>query len=266
MKTSLITLFAVFCLCSSALQTLAKPPVRVLVYTRNGKGYVHKNIDASVKCLIKMGLEKGFAVDTTSDPEVFTRERLSVYKAVIFSNSNNEAFLTDGQRLCFMHYIQAGGGFVGIHSACGSERGWEWFGQMLGGFFLWHPPFEEYALVNIDTLHPANKALPKKWIKSDECYYFRQMNPDLHVLWAADTKTLNDTMPPDAFGRYYPAVWCHEFDGGRQWYTALGHEPSDYSDPLFVSHLWAGIKWILDNPRKLDYSKAYSRTITEYQR
>ena len=49
---------------------------RVLVYTRNytpdGKGYVHDNIASSVEAIKKMGAEKGFAVDVSDDPAVFT--------------------------------------------------------------------------------------------------------------------------------------------------------------------------------------------------
>ena len=75
---------------------------KILVYTRNytpdGKGYVHDNIKASVAAIRKMGKENGFAVDVSDDPNVFTDANLKQYKALVFSNSNNEAFATDEQR------------------------------------------------------------------------------------------------------------------------------------------------------------------------
>src|SRR5580658_2157119 len=119
------------------LSAAAQP--RVLVYTRNytpdGKGYVHDNIASSVEAIKKMGAEKGFAVDVSDDPAVFTEANLKQYAALVFSNSNNQAFSTDDQHNAFKHYIESGGGFVGIHSASGSERDWPYFQQVLGGKF-----------------------------------------------------------------------------------------------------------------------------------
>ena len=87
---------------------------KVLVYTHNGKGYVHDNIASSVEAIRKMGKENNFAVDASDDPKVFTDANLKQYRAVVFANSNNEAFANDAQRETFRRYVQAGGGFVGI--------------------------------------------------------------------------------------------------------------------------------------------------------
>ena len=121
-----------------SLLTLAGPvvvpvpaPQRVLVYTRSftsdGKGYVHDNIATSVAAIRRMGADKGFEVDVSDDPASFTDANLTQYAALIFSNSNNEAFSSDAQRDAFKAYIQRGGGFVAIHSASGSERSWPYF-------------------------------------------------------------------------------------------------------------------------------------------
>ncbi len=116
---------------------------KILVYTRSftpdGKGYVHENIATSVEAIRKMGAESGFAVDASDDPSVFTDANLKQYRALVFSNSNNEAFSSDAQREAFQRYIRAGGGFAGIHSASGSERKWPYFWSVLGGKFLRHP-------------------------------------------------------------------------------------------------------------------------------
>ena len=52
----------------------------------------------------------------------------------------------------------------------------------------------------------------------------------------------------------HPIVWCHEFDGGRAWYTALGHTASSYDEALFRDHLAEGILWAA-NARPLEGSK-----------
>ena len=57
------------------------------------------------------------------------------------------------------------------------------------------------------------------------------------------------------FGNRYPAAWCHEFDGGKSWYTSLGHSKEDYSNPVYLAHIIEGLKWLTDKG-KLDYKKA----------
>ncbi len=218
---------------------------KVLIFTKNGKGYVHENIAASVECLKKICVSLKIQCDVSDKSDVFTTENLKQYKTIIFSNTNNEVFDTEDQKAAFQKFIQNGGGFVGIHSAIGTERNWEWFKQMIGGTFLSHPPFQKYTLRKFDKKHTANTNLPDSWEKEDECYYAKEINPGIHVLWVADLTTLNDPNKPNVFGNQFPAIWCNEFDGGRQWYTALGHAPSDYSNELYIKHLTNGIKWTL---------------------
>src|SRR4051794_33347961 len=96
---------------------------RVLVYTRSytpdGKGYVHENIATSVEAIRQLGGVGGFGVENTDDPAVFTPDKLKTFQAIVFANSNNEAFTSDAQRDAFKAFVQGGGGIVGIHSASG---------------------------------------------------------------------------------------------------------------------------------------------------
>jgi type 1 glutamine amidotransferase len=224
---------------------------KVLVYTRNfvasGTGYVHDNIQASVDAIKKMGAENGFAVDVSDDPKVFTDTNLKQYKALVFSNSNNEAFENDAQRDAFKRYIQAGGGFVGIHSASGSERNWPYFWSVLGGKFVRHPKFQKFVVRSVDSKHPATRDLPATFEWADECYYSDHLNPDIHPLLVTDPAKLDDpqkaTYPGDRFGDSLPLAWCHEFDGGREFYTALGHQKEDYANPILYKHILGGLLW-----------------------
>ena len=54
-----------------------------------------------------------------------------------------------------------------------------------------------------------------------------------------------DKFPGKIFGDTYPLAWVHEFDGGRQFYTALGHKIEHYSDPVLRQHILGGIQWVL---------------------
>lgn len=237
----------------------------VLIYTRNGEGYVHENIEASVEALKKMVKEHNMEADVSDDPADFTRENLARYDALIFSNTNNKAFTSDDQRLAFVHYMEAGGNFIGIHSACGSERNWPWFWAMLGGKFIRHPEFQEFDIKVIDKSHPSVSFLGDTWHWDDECYYMNYLNPANHVVLAADLTTVGDEKreeyPANIFGDLFPLAWCRETTHGRVFYTALGHEPEDYSEPKFVKHLWRGIRWVLEDEGEIDYSRATTESV-----
>lgn len=237
--------------------------VRVLVYSKNGKGYVHDNIPSAIACVQQLGKQNGFAVDTSSNPAVFTEENLKKYTALVFTSTNNETFDTDEQKVAFMRYTQAGGGFVAIHSVTGSERKWEWFKRLVGGTFVRHAKFQKFKQVIVDKNNPSSSFLPEHWENEDECYYITTINPDIHVILAHDLTTVDDQDKPVVYGTSFPSVWCHQFDGGRQWYTALGHAKTMYQDPLFMKHILGGIQWVVQDAKPLDFSKARAKSPTD---
>ncbi len=223
---------------------------KVLIYTKNGEGYVHDNISKSVIALKKICDDLGVSNVVSDDPSVYTADFQKEFDAVIFSNTNNEAFDTDEQRRNFQKFIQNGGGFVGIHSACGSERDWPWYSAMVGGKFVRHPAFQSFDIKVLNKKHPSTSFLPDTWSWEDECYYMNRINPDINVLLAADLTTIDDpemeTYPGDTFGDLFPLTWYHEYDGGREFFTALGHEKKHYKDKNFIQHIKGGILWVLD--------------------
>jgi type 1 glutamine amidotransferase len=44
-------------------------------------------------------------------------------------------------------------------------------------------------------------------------------------------------------GADHPIAWCHSYDGGRAWYTGLGHEIKLYADPQFEAQLKRGLRY-----------------------
>lgn len=238
-----------FILLILACGVIGEAQERVLIFTRNGKGYVHDNIPAASVALKKLCLEYGYVADVTDDTAVFTETGLKVYKCLIFANTNNEAFDSQTQKDALVKYIRNGGGFVGIHSASGSERQWPWFSAMVGGKFLRHPALQKFTIKTINKDHPATSFLDDSWEWEDECYFTNQLNPDIRVLLAVDLTTLNDDKkseyPGNTFGNYFPLAWYHEFEGGREFYTSLGHKSEYYSNETFLRHLWGGISWAM---------------------
>ena len=246
-------------------QSVNRKNVKVLVYTKNGKGYVHDNIPNAVRCLQQLGRQHGFGVDASDQPTVFTEANLKQYTALIFASTNNDVFDTDAQRLAFRHYIEAGGGFVGIHSVMGTERNWTWFKRLLGGTFAGHPKFQKFTIEIIDPTHPSMQELPKVWEKEDEFYFAKELSPGPTVVMAGDLTTLRQDDPEKiktlagSYNKLYPTAWYYDFDGGHTWCTTLGHAKTDYeTDARFINHLFQGIRYVASRVKKIDFSRAYA--------
>lgn len=243
--------------------------IKALIYTKNGKGYVHDNLPTAVACFEKLGKQYGFQTVVSDDPSVFNTENLKTFSVLIFTSTNNDVFDTDEQRLAFRQYIEAGGGFVGVHSVLGTERNWTWFKMMLGGTFAWHPKFQKLKLQVIDPDHPSVADVPMLWEKEDECYFQKELYPGIHTVLAHDITALNQNESEKiqanagTFNKYYPAAWYQNYDGGIIWITALGHDKKDYEDPTFINHIFQGLKYVVSELKPKEYKQAYAKSRDE---
>ena len=117
--------------------TGSKSGRRVLVFSKTA-GFRHSSIPNGKAAIQKLGKENDFDVDTTEDPIVFTEDNLKKYAAVVFLNTTGNV-LNYKQEAAFERFIQAGGGFVGIHSATDTEYDWRWYAKLVGANFESHP-------------------------------------------------------------------------------------------------------------------------------
>ncbi len=242
-----------------------KEEVRVLVFSKTA-GYRHESIGSGIEALRKLGQKQGFIVDTTENASQFNEENLVRYKAVIFLNTTGDVFNQEQQN-DFERFIQAGGGYVGVHAATDTEYDWPWYGKLVGAYFESHPSNPnvkkgEYFVV--DKNHTATDSLPERFERSDEFYSFRNISNDIKVLVKIDEKTYTG----GTNGDNHPMAWYHEYDGGRAFYTAMGHTDETYNEALFLKHLAGGIEYVLggDEPVKLNYSLARSKRVPEENR
>ena len=247
-----------FALLFSALLLLSScgnsGPKKVLVFTKTA-GYKHASIPEGVAAIQKIGLEKGFEVDSTSDASWFKDEVLSGYSAVIFLSTTGDV-LDHYQQADFERFIQAGGGFLGIHAAADTEYQWPWYNQLVGAYFLSHPRQQEATLHVLDNAHPATKDIPTEWVHFEEWYNYKSIVEGLNVLLNLDESTYEG----GENGEQHPIAWFREFDGGRMFYTGLGHTNEAYSDPTFLKHLSGGIEYVMQG-KQLNYDKAISERV-----
>jgi type 1 glutamine amidotransferase len=203
---------------------------RVLVFTRTA-GFRHESIPAAVAAVRELGGEHGFEVDHTEDPAAFEDGALARYAAVVFLLTTGDVLGAE-QEGAVERFVRAGGGFVGVHSAADTEYGWPWYGGLVGAYFRDHGPVGPATVTVVDGAHPSTRCAPAAWTRVDEWYEFR--GPP-----AAGVRVLASVDSPAP----HPIAWAHAYDGGRAWYTGLGHTAESYGEPAFRAHLAGGIVW-----------------------
>ncbi|QBD83766.1 ThuA domain-containing protein [Ktedonosporobacter rubrisoli] len=211
---------------------------KLLVFSKTA-GFRHASIGAAIAAIKKLATEHGVEADFTEDANMFTFTKLKQYNAVVFLLTSGEVFDSQQQQ-ALMQYVHAGGGYAGVHSASDTEHSWPWYGKLVGAFFLSHPAVSQATIDVVDAAHPSTSMLPVHWSRTDEWYNFAT-NPraSVHVLLQVDEHTYKG----GTMGADHPIAWYHSFEGGRAWYSALGHTSESYSEPLFLAHLWGGISY-----------------------
>ena len=101
---------------------------KVLVFSKTA-GFRHDSIPQGIAAIQALGTANGFTVDATEDAAQFTDANLAQYDVVVFLSTTGDV-LNDAQQTAFEHYMQAGGGYAGIHSAADTEYTWPWYGQL----------------------------------------------------------------------------------------------------------------------------------------
>lgn len=239
MKKILITLIVFSIFSCQAKNTTIKPDT-VLVFTKTS-GFRHQSIETGIKTIEALGAQNNFEIIQTEDATLFSAENLKHYKLVLFLNTTGDV-LNDNEQKAFETYIRNGGSFMGVHAATDTEFQWPWFGKLVGAYFLDHPKQATATIQRVNANHASTKHLPEKWVYFDEWYNFKDINPDINVLLNLDESTYKGGKN----GKNHPIAWFHEFDGGRSFYTGLGHTSESYADSLFKQHLLGGILYCLN--------------------
>ncbi|MEM6700451.1 MAG: ThuA domain-containing protein, partial [Bacteroidota bacterium] len=229
----------------------SKKDLDVLVFSKTA-GFRHASIGAGKKAIAELGKKHGFTVDTTEDASIMKEKNLKKYDVIIFLNTTGD-ILNNAQQLEFERFIQAGGGFVGIHAAADTEYEWPWYGKLVGAYFNGHPnnPNVREADLHLKNKeHISTKHLPNVWRRTDEWYNYKNLNPDVSILLNLDETSYEG----GTNGENHPIAWYHEYDGGRAWFTGSGHTDETFSEQAFLKHLWGGIQYAAGDG-KPDYTR-----------
>jgi uncharacterized protein len=234
-RMTLPTILALF-LAALPFSSAAAERERLLVFTKTA-AYRHDSIPAAVAAMRKLAGAHGIEVEHSEDAALFIEDRLSRFKAVAFVNTSGNVLGADEQR-AFEAFVAKGGGYLGVHAAADTGYDWPWYGELLGAWFKSHPPGLQTGTVRF--LRPLGGTSPVAWRVTDEFYDFRNPPPrEAAVVALLDESTYQG----GGMGAHHPIAWCRQVQGGRSWYTGLGHRPELYLDEVFLAHLEKGLRY-----------------------
>ena len=244
MKYLLLTIFFF-----TMIKTNGQDQFSVLLFTQHDTWH-YNSIPVAVEAFEEMAAENQFKFDWTQRPDDLI-DKLPEYDVVIFMNANAN-FLTPKHMDALKVFMKRGGGFVGIHTTSDGEKDNAWFDGLVGAKFIDHPKLQA-AIVKVENNDsPVTWHLPNKWLRSDEWYNFKNMNLEkLNILLTVDETSYDftagyDDIPLKGMGEKHPISWYQDYEGGRSFYTALGHKPESYKDKNFLNHIFGGIYWVLN--------------------
>ncbi|MFI7023767.1 lectin [Micromonospora sp. NPDC049900] len=226
------------CTAPATPASAADTPYDVLVFSKTA-GFRHDSIAVGTQAIRDLGAANSFTVTATEDAAAFTTGNLAQYEAVVFLNTTGDV-LNATQQTAFESYINAGGGFVGVHAAADTEYGWSYYGNLVGAYFRSHPAIQQ-ATVRVENRgHAATAHLPQNWVRTDEWYDFQtNARSGARVLATLDESTYSGGV----MGADHPIAWCKTVNSGRSFYTGGGHTQATYAEPAFRAHLLGGIRY-----------------------
>jgi type 1 glutamine amidotransferase len=238
---------------------------RVLIYTRTA-GPRHASLGPALPAGLNPALtaahvtqnalvswlnSAGIITDWTEDAAILGSASLSKYKAIIFASNSRDAMqkhgsaidpalalntstgaYLDAAKVNLRQYIRAGGGFVAIHNAFGTEYNWPWYEGLLGNANYYdHGPFQNGVVQTVNRNDASMAGLPVRWAFKDEWYNLVPYPTNVTFLATVDEASLaTKNVGHPGHGRFHPVTWCQYYDGGRAFLTTLGHDSTAWTD------------------------------------
>lgn len=226
----------------------------ILIFSKTNAFRHEEAIPAANSLFARFARENGWGAFQTENGAVFRPDILSRFDAVLFNNVSGDVF-TPEQQAAFKAFVEKGGGFLAIHaSGDSSHKGWAWYANdVIGTHFIGHPmspQFQKARVMVEDRTHPATRALPSIWTRTDEWYSFDKppRKAGYHVLATLDEGSYN---PEGMFGtdlrmgKDHPIAWWHCVGKGRVLYSGVGHTAQSYAEPAYQKMLLGALKWAL---------------------
>ncbi|HIG31054.1 MAG TPA: hypothetical protein EYQ50_25935 [Verrucomicrobiales bacterium] len=227
---------------------------KILVFSKTS-WYRHPMIPLINDFYIELGKEKGFEVTTSENPDSFNSVGLKDYQVVVFNNTTDIGkSLNSDQKEAFIRWFRNGGGLVATHAAGVHHDTWDWYAELFGTNFNSDSEYINARIVTdpMAISHPINQRQRKvMWLEGDWLNFDKNIRdlPGVTVLSGLDENSYDPVRPlferrgGKSMGQDHPMAWVREFQGGRFFYSAIGHDTRPLEVPYGEEHILRGILW-----------------------
>lgn len=233
----------------------AESALRVLVYSKTNSFRHVEGIETAHALFDALGAQEDWAVFHTENSAIFDDALLPRFDVVVFANASGD-HAGDAQEAAFRSWLEAGGGWLGIHAAGDdSHAEWTWYEETLkSGAYLGHtlgPQTQEARVVVEDRRHPVTRGLPAEFLHEEEWYSWDRgaREAGFHVLLTVDESSYAPWIR--GFGQEkdiamgdHPIVWARCVGRGRAVYTAMGHWAAAYAQAYTEQLLRNAVSWV----------------------
>jgi type 1 glutamine amidotransferase len=225
---------------------------RVLVFYRC-EGFIHNSIPYANLAFESMGDKTGaFKVDLADTYDVFTKENLAQYDAILLNNTTAMEFPEASQMNAFLDFVAGGKGLIGIHAASDNFGRHPECRAMVGGEFGGHPwnAGGTWAFKLNEPDHVLNQAFEGNgfW-HTDEIYQYKDETYEgpkvLRLLVSLDMSKEEVLKEINDGPREVPVSWLRTAGDGRVFYTNFGHREDTFMKPMILKHMLDGIQYAL---------------------
>lgn len=209
----------------------------------------HHNSEEYWPILASALADDGINFTYSENPDDLNGENLAKYDALLLYANHDE--ITPSQEDALFDFVEAGNGFLPIHSASYCFRNSDAFVELVGAQFLEHGTGTFTAeITNSD--HPVTQGLDEfeTW---DETYVHHMHNEDRTVLMERVTDEHTE-----------PWTWVRTHGEGKVFYTAYGHDERTWSKPGFHELVKNGIVWSVNDQVQENWEQ-FAATIPELQ-
>ena len=225
----------------------------VLVFAGTG-WYRHPEVAAISGWLARRSPELQMQVDVSENPNDLLKI-LPKYKVLVLNNNTELTAILDARHQAAVRdWYRKGGGIVALHAALVRQTEWKWFNGLAGCDFDSDSEYLEARIV-VDPKakdHPAVRGHGMSFhYKADWTNHDRTVTglKGFQVLLRVDESSYDPvrdffkTRGGKAMGKDHPIAWLHTNDGGRFFYTELGHDVRSLETPFGRQHITEGIRW-----------------------
>ncbi len=237
-------------------KSLASPAV--LVFSKTNAFRHEDGIAGGAKVLQEIAKQHNWGLFHTENGAVFNAQDLARFQVVVFLNASGD-ILDEEQEHAFESWLQAGGGWLGIHSAGDSSHlAWKWYrDNLVGATFTAHildPQFQRATVVLENHAHPVLKNIPDIWQHEEEWYSWERSPREegFTVLAVLDEDSYTPVQKFMGKSRDlrmgdHPVVWSNCVGKGRSVYAAMGHRAEAFEQPQVRQLLDNALTWLIDD-------------------